>query len=152
MADRTLSFVGSDHAPCTVDEKATGSIWTDYAGIPGCGTLLPYMFSEGYVKGRISLPVLLEVLSENAAQRYGLWQQKGSIRVGKDADLVLINPRADWTVEGQAFYSKGKVTPFEGMVFRGRVVKTVLRGKTIYDAERGILAQRGYGEMLRARK
>ena len=150
LADGTLSFVASDHAPCTVDDKATGSIWTDYAGIPGCGTLLPYMFSEGYQKGRISLQVLLQVLSENAARRYGIWCQKGSIAVGKDADLTLIDPHADWTVRGKEFYSKGKITPFEGLVFQGRVVKTVLRGKIIYDAERGILAQGGYGEMLRA--
>jgi allantoinase len=149
LADGTIDFVASDHAPCRADEKKTGSIWTDYSGIPGCGTLLPYVFSEGYVKGRIGLRRLLEVTAENAARRYGIFDRKGSIAVGKDADLLLIDPEQKWTVCGAAFYSKGKITPFEGMTFHGRVVKTMLRGKTIYDAQKGILVSGGYGRMLR---
>ncbi|MBL7199761.1 MAG: dihydroorotase family protein [Anaerolineae bacterium] len=149
LADGTIDFVASDHAPCPAEEKGTGSIWTDYSGIPGCGTLLPYVFSEGYVKGRITLQRTLEVISENAARRYGFADRKGSIAVGKDADLVLIDPQSDWVVRGQQFHSKGKITPFEGVQFRGRIVKTVLRGKVIYDAGEGILAPGGYGRMLR---
>jgi dihydropyrimidinase/allantoinase len=149
LANGAIDFVASDHAPCTQSEKATGSIWTDYSGIPGSGTLLPYVFSEGYLQGQITLNRLLEVTSENAAKRYGIYDRKGSIAVGKDADFALIDAQQNWTVQGLKFHSKGKITPFEGMTFRGRVVKTILRGKVIYDAEEGILAPRGYGEMLR---
>jgi allantoinase len=149
LADGTIDFVASDHAPCPPEEKATGSIWTDYGGIPGSGTVLPYLFSEGYLQGRLSLCRLLEVVAENAARRYGLFDRKGSLAVGKDADLALIDPGQSWTVRGAAFYSKGKITPFEGMTFQGRVVKTLLRGRVIYDAEEGILAPPGYGEFLR---
>jgi allantoinase len=149
LADGTIDFCASDHAPCLPEEKATGSIWTDYGGIPGSGTTLPYLFSEGYLKGRLSLHRLLEVVAENAARRYGLFDRKGSVAVGKDADLVLVDPQKSWTVRGAEFYSRGKITPFEGMTFQGRVVKTLLRGKVIYDADRGILAPAGYGQMLR---
>jgi allantoinase len=149
LAVDIINFVASDHAPCLGAEKETGSIWTDYAGIPGCGTLLPFVFSEGYGKERLTLKRFLEVISENAARRYGLFDRKGSIEPGKDADLVLIDPSKNWQVEGGKFLSKGKITPFEGRTFKGRVAKTILRGRVIYDCERGILVEGGYGRYLR---
>jgi dihydroorotase-like cyclic amidohydrolase len=149
LADGTLSFVASDHAPCLAEEKATGSIWTDYSGIPGTGTLLPFLYSEGYRKGRLSLRRLVEVTSTAAARRYGLDDRKGAIAVGRDADLVLIDPGAQWTVRGASFLSKGKVTPFEGMTLHGRVVKTIVRGRVVYDAHDGIADAAGYGRLLR---
>lgn len=149
LAEGTISFVASDHAPCSREEKETGSIWTDYAGIPGSGTLLHYMFSEGYMKGRITLPRLLKATSENAARRYGLFIKKGSIEVGKDADFVLIDPKQHLTVEGKNSYSKGKITPFEGKEFKGKIVKTILRGDVIYTSKQGILVQGGNGRLLK---
>jgi allantoinase len=149
LADGTIAFVASDHAPCSRAEKNTGSIWTDYAGMPGCGTLLPYVFSEGYMKRRITLRTLVKIISENAARRYGLFHRKGSIEVGKDADLVLIDPNQYTTVEGKNFYSKGKITPFEGRKFKGKVVQTILRGKVIYNSGQGIMVDGGYGKLLK---
>jgi allantoinase len=151
LAEGTIDFVASDHAPCPAPEKAAGSIWTAYSGIPGSGTLLPFMFSEGYMKGRLSLQGLLQVTSGGAARRYGLWSQKGSIEAGKDADLAWIDPQQSWVVEGSRSYSMGKITPFEGMSLQGRVVKTMLRGQVIYDVEKGIRVPGGYGRMLRRR-
>jgi allantoinase len=149
LADGTIDFVASDHAPCPPEEKQTGSVWTDYGGIPGTGTLLPYLYSEGYAKGRLSLSRLLAVTAENAARRYGLDDRKGSIALGKDADLVLIDPRACFTVRGAESRSKGKITPFEGRTFAGRVQQTVVRGTVVYDVDRGILAPAGHGRWLR---
>ena len=148
VADGMIGFVASDHAPSPAREKATGSIWTDYGGIPGSGTLLPYVFSEGFAAGRLSLKRLLEVTSENAAKRYGIYDRKGSIAVGKDADFALIDPQGEWVVQGSSFLSKGKITPFEGMVLKGRVVKTVLRGRVVYDLDEGVVAPAGYGQWL----
>jgi allantoinase len=149
LAGGGIDFVASDHAPCPAHEKETGSIWTAYSGIPGTGTLLPYMVSEGYLAGRLSLARLLEVVSHNAARRYGLDDRKGSIAVNKDADLVLVDPQAAWTVRGAAFYSQGKITPFEGMTLRGRVEATLVRGEVVYRAGEGICVPAGYGRWLR---
>jgi allantoinase len=149
LADGTIDFVASDHAPCPLEEKQTGSIWTDYGGIPGTGTLLPFLYSEGYVKGRLTLSRLLAVTAENAARRYGLFDRKGAISAGKDADLVVIDPRTSWTVRGAKFLSKGKITPFEGMTLQGRVQHTLVRGTLVYDAGKGILAPAGHGKWLR---
>jgi dihydroorotase-like cyclic amidohydrolase len=143
-----IDFAASDHAPCPAAGKQTGSIWTDYAGMPGTGMLLPYLFSEGYRKGRLSLRRLVEVTSESAARRYGLYPEKGAIKVGTDGDLVLIDPKEGWKVVGENFLSKGHITPFEGRELQGLVERTIVRGKTVYRAGAGILVEGGYGRFL----
>lgn len=148
LADGTISFAASDHAPAPWAEKSTGSIWTDYGGIPGVGTLWPYMYSEGLRRGRLGLPRFLETVSENAARRYGLWDRKGSLETGKDADLVLVDPGGTWIVRGAEFLSQGKITPFEGRTFQGKIVKTLVRGRTVWDAREGITAESGWGKIF----
>lgn len=131
----TIAFVSSDHAPARPEEKRTGSVWTDYGGIPGVGTLVPYLFSEGYLAGRLSLPRFLEAIAMSAARRYGLDLRKGSIEVGKDADFTLINPQEQYVFQAKNLYSKGKDTPFDGMILRGLIRSTWLRGQRIYSTE-----------------
>ncbi len=149
LAEGGIDFVASDHAPGTVEEKSTGSIWTDYAGIPGGPLLFRYVLSEGYLAGRLPLARLLQVCSETAARRYRLADRKGSISVGKDADLVFVDPQAESVVRGADSLSKGKVTPYEGRTLRGKVVRTVVRGKTVYTCDQGVVAEAGYGAFVR---
>ena len=150
LRDGVINFVASDHAPAPAKHKNTGSVWTDYSGIPGTGTLLPYIFSQGFINGKLSLDRMLEVISENSAKRYGIFDRKGSIEIGKDADLVLINPDEKWTVRGEEFYSKGKITPFEGMEFQGKVIKTIVRGKVVFDSNKGIVEKAGFGSFIKS--
>ena len=158
LADGTISYVTSDHAPAPAEEKHTGSVWTDYGGIPGTGTLFPYLYSEGYRKGRLSLSDFLRVTSGAAAQRFGLSARKGAIAVGMDADLVVIDPAGTYEVRGTELLSKGTITPFEGMRLTGAVAMTLVRGQKVWDAARartagkpeaGIVVEPGYGIHLR---
>ncbi len=157
LQEGRIAFVASDHAPAPFEEKHTGSVWTDYGGIPGTGTLFPYLYSEGLRAGRLDLPRFLEVIASGAAARYGLAARKGSIEIGKDADLALVDPQASRIVRGEELLSKGRITPFEGMRLRGEVVKTFVRGALVWDApaqpERrggssGIVAPPGHGRHL----
>lgn len=147
-----LEFIASDHAPAPKELKNTGSVWDDYSGIPGTGTLFPYLYSEGLIKREMPLSRFLQVVSENAAKRYGFWDRKGSIEVGKDADLIFVDPLQNWKVKGANFLSKGKITPFENRNFSGRVVKTMLRGEFIYDSQQGITVAPGYGRFIKPQK
>jgi len=144
-----LDFFASDHAPCLKKDKETGSIWTDYGGISGTELLLTYAFSEGYLKGKFTLARLIEVTSKNAAKRFGLYPRKGEITVGSDADIVFIDPKKKWKVIGEKFESKGKLTPFEGKEFTGKVVRTMVRGQTVYEDGKGIVAKAGTGRWIR---
>ena len=152
LMDGSIDFIASDHAPAPTAQKNTGSAWTDYSGIPGSGSIFPYMYSEGLIKRKMPLARLLEVTAENAAKRYDIWDRKGSIEIGKDADLIFVDPAMTWTVRGKDFLSKGKTTPFEKRVFAGRVVKTMCRGEFVYDHEKGITSQAGYGQFIKPQK
>ncbi len=158
LASGAIVYVTSDHAPAPVGEKRTGSIWTDYGGIPGTGTLFPYLYSEGLKTGRLGLKAFLRATSGGAARRFGLDGRKGALRVGMDADIVFIDPRGLYAVKGTELLSKGTITPFEGMTFNGAVILTMVRGKTVWDAKQaiktgnsasGIVAEAGYGKQLR---
>jgi allantoinase len=147
LAEGKIDFLASDHAPCTREEKETGNVWTAYGGIPGVGTGFPYLYSEGLARKRITLRRFLEAASGAAARRYGLSSRKGSLEIGKDADFVLVDPRASVKMEGARLLSKGKITPFEGMVLSGRVAATYLRGRLVFDGDE-IVAEPGYGRFL----
>lgn len=147
-----LDFVASDHAPAPDEMKNTGSVWTDYAGIPGSGTMFPFLYSEALIRRHMPLSRFLQITAENAAKRYGFFDRKGSIEIGKDADFVLLDPGAQTEIHGSDFLSKGKVTAFEGQIFQGRVQKTIVRGNVVYDADKGILADPGYGQFIRPSK
>lgn len=148
LSGGAITFVASDHAPCPEKMKNTDSIWTDYSGIPGIETSLLFLFSEGYKKGKLSISRLIEITSTAAAKRYGLFHRKGSISIGKDADLVLINPFKKTKILGRKFFSRGKVTPFENRVFKGKIEKTIVRGRVVFDSDKGICVLPGYGSYL----
>lgn len=152
LMNGTIDFIASDHAPAPSEQKNTGSAWSDYSGIPGSGTIFPYLYSEALIKRKIPLSRFLKITSENAAKRYGFWDRKGSIEVGKDADLIFVDPKKNWLVKGAEFLSKGKTTPFENRTFSGKVVKTMLRGQFIYDSKNGIITEPGYGQFIKPQK
>lgn len=127
-----IDYIATDHAPAEHPrEKSSGSILTDYAGIPGVQLMLHFMFSEGYLKGRIDLETLVKVTSTNAAKVWGLYPRKGSLAPGADADLVLINPEESWVITPDLLKSKNKYTPFTGLKITGKVERVFLRGKEI---------------------
>jgi len=149
LASGAIVYVTSDHAPAPAEEKRTGSIWGDYGGIPGTGTLFPYLYSEGFKTGPLGLKAFLRATSGGAARRFGLDGRKGAIRAGMDADLVLVDPRGHYTVRGSELLSKGTITPFEGMTWNGAITMTMVRGKTVWNKASGIVAEAGYGKHLR---
>jgi len=149
LANGTLSFIASDHAPGSPKEKSGSNIWDNSCGIAGTATLVPYAFSEGYLSGKITLPRFLQITSEAAAKRYQLWDRKGSIEQGKDADFVIIDMKRHWTVKGNAFLSKSNLTPFEKQTFHGLIKRTIVRGRTVYNCDKGgIVVPKGWGQFL----
>ena len=142
LATGELTFVASDHAPCPLAQKQTGSIWSDYGGIPGTGTLLPFLYSEGFRTGKLTLAQLVALTSTNAARRFGLFPQKGILQVGGDADLVCIDELQNTIIHGADFPSQGKLTPFEDWQFQGKIQSVFLRGNLIYNAVNGLAATR----------
>jgi allantoinase len=148
LAEGSIDFLASDHAPSSREEKETGDVWTAYGGIPGVGTGFLYLYSEGLARGRLKLQRFLEATSGAAARRYGLSARKGALVPGHDADMVLVDPKRSTRIEGARLLSKGRITPFEGMVLAGSVVATCVRGSPVYEEAKGIVTEPGYGRFL----
>jgi len=149
LAEGSCSFAASDHAPAPLYEKQTGSFWKDYGGIPGVQTLIPVLFSEGYKKQKLSLKKFAEVVSTNAAKRFNLFPQKGSLQVGSDADFAIINPNISWNFETKQLLSKGETSPFDNELFNGKIILTMLRGKIVFSEAAGIVVEKGFGKYLK---
>lgn len=133
LRDGSVQTVGSDHAPFTVADKQVGgtNIFEAGFGMPGIETLGPLVWSEALTAGRLTLPQVAAVLSENTARIFGLHPRKGAIRPGSDADLVLLDPRAEWTIRAAEQHSGAGYTCYEGRRVRGRVVASFLRGRPL---------------------
>jgi allantoinase len=128
-----LEFVATDHAAGQwPDEKHTGSIWTDYGGVPGVELSLPYLYSEGVRKGRITLERLTEITASAPARFFGIEGSKGRIEPGLDADLVVLDDEESWTVRAEALHNLNRYTPLEGRELTGRVRATFLRGEEVF--------------------
>ncbi len=134
LADGSLQHVATDHAAAEWPrEKTTGSIWSDYGGVPGVELMVPYLHSEGVGKGRITLERMVELVSSGPARFFGLTGRKGRLETGFDADFCVLDPEEAWTVEPERLHNLNRYTPFAGWTFTGRVVATVVRGSTVYE-------------------
>ena len=117
LCDGTIDAVASDHMPVNPDMKAQPFSMAS-TGASGIETLLPLTLSLVH-KGDISWQRALELLSLNPAQILGL--EGGRLEVGRQADLVRINPHKTWQIRGGEFKSLSRITPFEGMPVEGYV-------------------------------
>ncbi|MFC0226857.1 allantoinase AllB [Serratia aquatilis] len=129
----------SDHSPCPPDMKA-GNIMQAWGGIAGIQNCVDIMFDEAVQKRGMSLPDFSKLMSTNAADIFGL-KHKGRIALGKDADLVFIQPNSSYVLTNDDLEYRHKVSPYVGRKINARVTKTILRGEVIYDIKSGFGAR-----------
>ncbi|GAB1614001.1 allantoinase AllB [Mammaliicoccus lentus] len=132
-----ISFVTSDHSPCTPDLKDTDNAFEAWGGIAGVQNNVDVLFDEGVQKRNMSLKQFADIIATNPAKRFGL-DSKGSISVGKDADFVFIKKDSPYTLQTEDLAYRNKISPYVGRTIGAQVVKTILRGTEIYDIEKGI--------------
>ena len=116
-------------------------------GIPGLGSRLPILFSEGVSKGRISVDEFVRLSATNAANLMGLAPRKGRIAVGADADLVLWDAEKRVTITNALLQHAIDYTPYEGMQVTGWPVCTIRRGEVVMQDGR-VQAEPGSGRYL----
>ena len=154
IIDGTFDIFSSDHCPFKFKDKKgkdspgarTSFKWVPN-GIPGVETRLPILFSEGVSKKRISLERFVELTSTNPAKMYGLHPQKGSIKIGSDADLTIWDPNNIDTIRQSDLHQGSDYTPFEGIEVRGWPIQTWLRGQKIYEKNK-FLKQNNLGQYI----
>jgi dihydroorotase (multifunctional complex type) len=114
------------------------------AGIAGLELSLPLLFSHGVMRRRLDLRRFVEVSAQAPARIAGLADRKGEIAVGMDADLNFINPQASWVVAPQGGFSRSAGLPYLGWEMHGQLVRTMVRGRTVWDGA-GITVEDGWG-------
>ncbi|MBB5277215.1 dihydropyrimidinase [Rhizobium rosettiformans] len=146
-----FDLFSSDHCPFRFDnpegklnEKGKRHFRWIPNGIPGVGTRLPILFSEGVMKGRIDINRFVAVTSTNHAKLYGMYPQKGTIAIGSDADIALWDPRKKVTLTNEILQHGADYTPYEGLELQGWPVRLLVRGQTIM--EDGSLINEARGE------
>jgi dihydroorotase (multifunctional complex type) len=132
LSDGTVDFISTDHAPHSREEKEAGraDMWAGPTGIPGLDNFLCPLL-DAVFSGRLALTRLVELVSENPARIHGLAPAKGAIAVGADADLVLVDPEAEWTIGEDQIFSRCGWSAFQGWSGRGVPVVTMLRGQVV---------------------
>ncbi len=149
VKDGTVDFIGSDHAPYTREEKERGrdSIWDAPAGCPGLETTLPLLL-QAVSSGQLSWMDLARITAGAAASEFGL-ASKGSIAVGKDADLAVVE-MTPGRLSADTMFTRSKETAklYDGQPVPGQLIKTFVRGGVVYDHGR-IVGLSAHGQVVR---
>ncbi|CUM62648.1 uncharacterized protein PRCAT00000202001 [Priceomyces carsonii] len=140
LRNNIITTVVSDHSPCTPELKGLdkGDFFSAWGGISSVGFGLPILYTEGT---KLDPPVTLQEISKwcslNTAKQVGLEHRKGKIDVGYDADLLLFNPDVNYVVQNYKTFFKNKLTAYDGMEFKGRVMETIVRGNSVFALGKG---------------
>lgn len=148
LQDGTIDMVDSDHAPHTLEdlELFEKDPWTGPFGSPQYDNMLSLMLTD-VNDGKFELASLVRLMCENPAKLIGIYPRKGSIQVGSDADIVIVDLNAHVVPNDDQILSKVGWTPYRGRSLRGKPIMTIRRGEVI--AENGkVLARAGSGRYL----
>jgi dihydroorotase len=144
LKKRAIDIVGTDHAPHSIGEKAQLPWWKIPPGIPGLETALPLLLTE-VKRGNISLKRVIEAMAETPAEIFGL--NRGKLKEGNPADIILVDLNRRFKIDSSIFFSKAKYSPFDGRGVVGKIVKTFVGGKLVFDENR-IVEAPGAGTIL----
>lgn len=132
LIDGTIDAIATDHAPHTAIEK--DEVYMDAPfGMIGLETAFPAIYTELVDKKLIALEKVIECLTINPAKILRL--KKGTLSIGADADITIIDPKRERLVDNAFFKSKSKNSPFIGRTFKGNIFATIVRGNPVYFAD-----------------
>lgn len=126
-----MDCISTDHAPHSAEEKAHG--FDSPFGIVGLETSAALTYNYLVLKEDMPVDQMVRLMSCNPAKVLGLDSERGTLKAGAKADIVIFDPEKVWTVDVNKFRSKGKNTPFNGYELKGKCVTTICRGKVVYD-------------------
>lgn len=151
LHDGTIDVVASDHGPFTSSLKEVGlhDIWKASMGAPAFDAMIPVMLTH-VKRGVMSLHELVKVLSENVAKIFGLYPRKGILRVGSDADIVVVDLKKRKKLRAQEFYTKAKDVAllYDGVEVEGMPIQTIVNGLEVMK-DGAVLGKPGTGKFVR---
>lgn len=149
VADGTLGLIGSDHSPCRIDEKSEEKgVFAAWGGISGIQTGMQTLFEYGVHRKKMCPSFIARTLSENVARTFGLYGKKGAIKIGFDADLVLLDPQKAWEITPSTLHYLNPFSAFVGLTGKGLPVRTIVRGRTVFSNGE-VTEKPGYGRFVK---
>lgn len=137
LASGEIQTYATDHTTWTVAQKMDPDL--DFPQVPGgmsnVQTSVGMLWTEGVHGGRLSMSRFVELIAESPAKLFGLWPAKGAIRVGSDADLMLLDPTREYRVVSEKMQSASDFDPYDGYTSHGWPVRTISRGRTVVNDE-----------------
>ncbi|WP_454053030.1 dihydropyrimidinase [Clostridium sp. Marseille-Q7071] len=154
IQDGYIQVIATDHCPFNFNiEKQLGK--DDFTkcpgGVPGIETRIPLIFSEGVMKKRISINKFVDLVSTKPAKIFGLYPKKGTIAIGSDGDIVIIDPNKKVKITKSMLHENVDYTPYEGFELQGYPIITISRGKVIVK-DNDFIGEKGYGQFLKREK
>jgi dihydropyrimidinase len=150
LADSEVDVVATDHVGfCLADKYRVGDTMEQIPkGVANLQTLVPMLFSEGVLTGRITLEGMVDLVATHPAKLFGLYPRKGVIAIGSDADFCVLDPNRTATVAVQMTTSASDFDVYEGLSVTGWPVCTISRGEIIYQ-DGQVFAPPGRGNLVR---
>ncbi|WP_121611096.1 allantoinase [Mesobacillus foraminis] len=131
-----VDIIGSDHSPSPFHFKKGKGIFEAWGGISGAQSTLNVLLEEGYWKRGVPLESIIQAACVNPARRFGLDETKGSISIGKDADLAIIDLKQSFTLKESDLRYRHKYSPYVGRTFRGKVLLTISNGNIVFGEKK----------------
>jgi len=150
LSSGLIDTIGSDHCPFLKEDKE-GTIWDARTGFPGSATMLPVLLSEGVHKRKVSLERIAELTSANPAKIFNLFPRKGTIQVGSDADLCIVDLEMSKKVDHEMLLSCSDFSVYDGWILKGWPVMTIVRGRTVMK-DGHIVGPQGHGRFIEANR
>lgn len=150
LKSEALSVVATDHCPFNRADKDSweGCISNLPMGLPGIESFGELILSE-VQRGVLSLQTAIKTMSEAPARIFGMFPQKGSLRIGTDADIMVYDPEPERVLTHKEMLTTNDYTVYEGFKVKGQTHLTILRGKPIYSQEAGWMGKEGGGRFLK---
>ncbi|TGO06286.1 dihydroorotase [Serinibacter arcticus] len=148
IAAGRVPVISSDHAPWPAELKDHDSILANRSGAPGVETMAAVTLGGALARGEEVFTRALEALTIGPARRYGLEGRKGSIEVGKDADIAVLRTDPDARIDERRLHSRAGWSPYDGVRPGVVVTATIARGTVVWDAGVGLSSTDGRGEVL----
>lgn len=144
-----IQTIGSDHCPTTREnkDKSKDSVWGVFCGLAGLEAHMAVLL-DGANKGYVSLERIVQATSYNPARMYGIYPQKGSLRVGADADLIVVDMDKEQALTEADLKVKCGWSPYCGISLKGWPVVTVVRGEVVAKAGE-IVGEQGFGKQAK---
>ena len=150
LKDGTVDNIATDHAPHTREdlEKRETNFFDSPKGTPVIQDHLR-LFLDAVNRGKLSLETLVKLACENPAKHAQFFPRKGTIEVGSDADLVVLDMKKRYRISNEKAYSKSAWTPWDGLEVQGSPETVFVRGKPVMDEYDSVVGSKGYGEFVK---